>query len=209
MPKLIVSEVSIDKLQEDPDNARIHSRRLIDVVKASLEEFGQVEPLVVHEGIVIGGNGRLKGMRELGWKKVSVHEFKGTKNQAIALALTLNRSAQFAEWDLDQLQTSLDLIEVDMSSLFNENELNSLFPGDPDDPEKEWEGMPEFENEEAGAYRSLIIHFENQENLEDFQSRIGQVLSDKTKYIWHPKQVRADLKSLACNDTSLPDICPD
>jgi len=61
MPKLVVSEVNLDKLQEDPDNARIHSRRLIDVVKASLEEFGQVEPLVVHEGIVIGGNGRLKG----------------------------------------------------------------------------------------------------------------------------------------------------
>jgi len=136
MPKLIVSEVSIDKLQEDPDNARIHSRRLIDVVKASLEEFGQVEPLVVHEGIVIGGNGRLKGMRELGWKKVSVHEFKGTKNQAIALALTLNRSAQFAEWDLDQLQTTLDLIEVDMSSLlFNETELEEMFPNPPEAPE--------------------------------------------------------------------------
>ena len=132
MPKLVVTEVDIDKLQEDLENARTHSQKSIDVIKASLVEFGQVEPLVVHKGKVIGGNGRLKAMRELGWKKVSVHEFKGSRDRAIALALTLNRSAEFGEWDFEQLQVSLESLKsVDLSSLGFADELVELFPEEP------------------------------------------------------------------------------
>ena len=53
--------------------------------------------------------------------------------------------------------------------------------------------MPEF-HQSPKAHRSLLVHFETAEAVEDFERIIGQSLSEKTKYIWHPKKERQDLK---------------
>lgn len=110
---LRIETVAIDKLTEDPKNARAHDRRNIDAIKGSLERFGQVEPLVVREetGMVVGGNGRLVAMKELGWDKTKVVRLKGLSNEdAAALGLALNRTAELASWDGEALnQILLDL----------------------------------------------------------------------------------------------------
>lgn len=51
----------VDELHEDPANARRHPERNKATVRASLQEFGQVEALVVEAGTgrVLGGNCRL------------------------------------------------------------------------------------------------------------------------------------------------------
>ncbi len=57
---LVIKRVPLDSLKLDPANARAHGERNLEAIVASLQRFGQAEPLVVHAptGRVIGGNGR-------------------------------------------------------------------------------------------------------------------------------------------------------
>lgn len=109
---MIVEVVPIGMLTEDPRNARKHPGNNLAAIKASLLQFGQVEPLVVQKstGRVIGGNGRLQVMRELGWTVVKIVRFDIDDRKAIALGVALNRSAETAEWNRPQLADLLQEI---------------------------------------------------------------------------------------------------
>jgi ParB-like chromosome segregation protein Spo0J len=65
---LSIRRVALSTLHLDPANARQHGERNLESIKASLARFGQAEPLIVlkRTGRVIGGNGRMVAMRELG-----------------------------------------------------------------------------------------------------------------------------------------------
>lgn len=107
---LTVETVPIAALSEDPENAMRHSGDNLARIRNSLERFGQVEPLVVMEesGRVIGGNGRLAVMREMGVKSVDVVRYAGSEEEARALALALNQSAEGRAWDTVQLAQQLE-----------------------------------------------------------------------------------------------------
>ena len=101
--------VTIESLKLDPNNARKHSRRNLDAIAASLEKFGQRKPIVVHNGVVIAGNGTLEAAKSLGWKEiaVSVCPADWDADTAKAYALADNRSSELAEWDDKILSTQL------------------------------------------------------------------------------------------------------
>ena len=107
--------VAIESLRLDPQNARKHSTRNIDAIKTSLEKFGQRKPIVVHNGVVIAGNGTLEAARLLGWEKItiSVCPADWDADTAKAYALADNRTAELAEWDAVVLSNDLE----DLSNL--------------------------------------------------------------------------------------------
>ncbi|KKL76444.1 hypothetical protein LCGC14_2044860, partial [marine sediment metagenome] len=95
---------------------------------ASLERFGQRAPLVVREGMVVAGNGRLRAMLELGWTEASVTSADDLNyEEARAFALVDNRSSELARWDdvklMDGLRAASQvkglgaMMQVDMSRL--------------------------------------------------------------------------------------------
>ena len=51
----------------------------------------------------------------------------------------------------------------------------------------EWVGMPEFTQEDKDAFRTIKIHFTNQQDIEYFSTLIEQSISEKTKFLWFPK----------------------
>ncbi|MDH5723390.1 MAG: hypothetical protein OEY94_08735 [Alphaproteobacteria bacterium] len=53
--------------------------------------------------------------------------------------------------------------------------------------EKQWQGMPEFEQEENAPYKKIVVSFKTKEDYEEFAKLIGQPLTTKTKSIWHPR----------------------
>jgi hypothetical protein len=58
----------------------------------------------------------------------------------------------------------------------------------PTDPVmKSWVGMPSFRNEADGPWKTVYVHFRNEDDYKEFQKLIGQNLTEKTKAIWHPK----------------------
>ena len=54
----------------------------------------------------------------------------------------------------------------------------------------DWGGMPEFVQEKQEPHSKIIVRFENEDDLQEFASLIGQRLTNKTKSIWHPKLQR-------------------
>ena len=143
---LVIKRVSIDALHIDPANARAHGERNLEAIVASLQRFGQAEPLVVHAptGRIIGGNGRLVAMRKLGWEKCDVVELDIDELQATSLGIALNRTAELAEWDMASLGRLLEQLRAEdaLGGVgFEDAEIDTLLaeleqtdPSDVDDP---------------------------------------------------------------------------
>lgn len=55
---------------------------------------------------------------------------------------------------------------------------------------KEWVGMPEFKQEQQRPFAKIIVRFETEADLLEFEKLIGQPLTARTKSIWHPKLKR-------------------
>ena len=104
--------VAIESLTLDPNNARKHSKRNLDAIKESLSKFGQRKPIVVHNGVVIAGNGTLEAAKTLGWKEigVSVCPDDWDADTAKAYALADNRSSELAEWS--EIELSKQLLDL-------------------------------------------------------------------------------------------------
>lgn len=99
----------VDSLQLDPANANKHNARSLEVIRQSLQRFGQDVPLVVQkQGLIVRkGNGRLQAARLLGWKYIAAIVVDEDDTEAALRAITDNRSAQFSEWDTEALNKAL------------------------------------------------------------------------------------------------------
>lgn len=124
-----LKQVPVSTLVNDPTNARVHNDKNLDAIVASLDKFGQRKPIVVHNDVVIAGNGTLQAARKLGWETITITEVPSEWDDATAKAYALadNRSAELAEWDKDILaHTLLELQEAewDLSNIgFDESKL--------------------------------------------------------------------------------------
>lgn len=121
------AKVSLDSLHEDPANARKHPDENLADIRASLKEFNQVEPLIVQKSTnkIIGGNGRYKVMRELGWKECDIAYVDVDNMKAAALGIALNRAGERAEWDkdvLDKLLAEMDDVGEELAASLKELE---------------------------------------------------------------------------------------
>jgi hypothetical protein len=107
--------VPIETLHPDPANARLHSKKNIETVKASLAKFGQRAPLVVQQqGMVVrAGNARLAAMKELGWTHAAVLIVDESDVSATAYALVDNRSSELGTWDEETLAELLGALQAD------------------------------------------------------------------------------------------------
>lgn len=190
----------IDKPVPYARNARNIGSNAIDKVAASLKEFGFRQPIVVdEEGVILVGHTRLAAAKQLGLTEVPVHVAKGlNKAQAKAYRLMDNRSHEEATWDNDLLKVEFEeLSDMDIDSAltgFDALEIERLMGEvvEKFDANDEWQGMPEFENEDLTPVRSVIVHFSSEEDAQLFAALVNQTITDKTKFIWYPKQEKID-----------------
>ena len=68
------------------------------------------------------------------------------------------------------------------------------------DPNAEWQGMPEFENDDKTAFKTILVHFNSLEDMNNFAEFIGQTVTEKTKSIYYPKKERGDLLSMVAHE---------
>jgi hypothetical protein len=62
-------------------------------------------------------------------------------------------------------------------------------------PEKwrdDWADMPAYDHENLAPWQTLKVHFRNEADRAAFAQVIGQALSDRTKFVWHPKAELAE-----------------
>jgi hypothetical protein len=131
-------------------------------------------------------------MKSLGMKIIRVQwEDFPSEQAAVAYGIADNKSSEFAEWDDMVLCKLLESQDIAKLSGFNTTEVGIIkklgtVAGNID-PNVEWEGMPEFKLNKK-AFRSIVIHFENQKNVDTFSNVIEQLITDKTRYLWFPKK---------------------
>ena len=53
--------------------------------------------------------------------------------------------------------------------------------------EEYWQDMPEFVQEDQTASKSIIVHFQNKEDMKAFAKLVNQKIGFKTQSIWYPK----------------------
>lgn len=112
--------VPVADLVPDPQNARVHDRKNIDAIKASLQHNRQRLPIIVQKAgmIVRAGNGRLVAAKELGWTHIAAIVVDEPDAQAVAFSLADNRTGELADWDNDVLTRVLsDYMPDDMAGL--------------------------------------------------------------------------------------------
>ena len=128
--------VPVAKLVPYQNNARTHSKEQINKLRASIREFGFVNPVIIDRDFnVIAGHGRIAAAREENIAEVPcVFVDHLTEAQKKAYILADNRMALDAGWDEDMLRVELEALEemgYDLSLTgFDEKELAALFPAE-------------------------------------------------------------------------------
>ena len=128
--------VDIDKLIPYVNNARTHSPEQINKLRASLREFGFINPVIVDDKFnIVAGHGRVMAAQAEGIKEVPcVYVDYLTEAQKKAYILADNRMAMDAGWDEEMLRVELEALQdmaFDLSMTgFDEKELSDLFKTD-------------------------------------------------------------------------------
>jgi DNA modification methylase len=114
-----VVERELADLRPYARNARVHSKKQVKQIAASIERFGFVNPVLVSDdGEIIAGHGRVEAARLLGMKTVpSLALSHLTQAQRRAYVLADNKLALNAGWDPDILAIELQgLIDLDFDT---------------------------------------------------------------------------------------------
>src|SRR5712675_3052367 len=110
----------IHEVKPDPKNPRVHSKKQIRQIAASIKAFGFNVPILIdREGNVVCGHGRLSACRELGWSEVPTLCLDHlTPAQARAFMIADNRLTEIASWNdklLAEQLKDLSLLGLDFS----------------------------------------------------------------------------------------------
>ena len=128
--------VPVDKLIPYVNNARTHSPEQINKLRASLREFGFINPVIIDRDCnVIAGHGRIAAAKAEGIGEIPcVYADHLTEAQKKAYILADNRMALDAGWDEEILRVEIEsLRDMDFDALltgFDEKEIADLFGGD-------------------------------------------------------------------------------
>lgn len=129
-------KVGIDKLIPYVRNARTHSKEQILQLRASIREFGFINPVLIDKDYtVIAGHGRIQAAKEEGYEELPcVFVEHLTDAQKRAYILADNRLALNAGWDEEMLSIELSELQgfdFDLSLLgFDDAELGKLLSVD-------------------------------------------------------------------------------
>jgi|TARA_R100000963_G_C4639255_1_gene102971 hypothetical protein len=200
-----IEQVAIETIVPYENNPR--KKRDIEKVANSIKEFGWQQPIVVDkDNVIIVGHSRLSAAKLLQCKTVPVLVADITPEKAKAYRIADNKTNEYSDWDFSALNKEFtDLLDsnYDLDSLgFEEHELESLIIFDDSntkwlDQKEEWQGMPEYDHDDQTPYRSIIMHFMKKEDLETFLKLIKQDVTDRTRWLYFPRQENQVLKDKA------------
>jgi hypothetical protein len=178
---LKIEYVSIESLSSPDYNPRVWNEENTKQLKESISKFGIVDPLLVNntperKGIVIGGNFRMKVLKELGITEVPVvYTTISDIEKEKELCLRLNKNQ--GEWDLELLS------KFDESFLgtlgFDSEELDKIF--DDEKKEEQFDLKKELDKigiENINVQKADVYCKYRQDFFQGKTRRIGKAASD-------------------------------
>ena len=106
-----IEKIKLEELKLAEYNPRKMSDKQYKDLKASLEKFGLVDPIIINsDNTVVGGHQRLRIMRELGAEYVPTVRVNLSKQDEMELNIRLNKNS--GEFDLDVLANNFEVDEL-------------------------------------------------------------------------------------------------
>lgn len=205
-PALRIEYWPIDRLQPYERNPRRNDKAVPQMV-ASIREYGFTIPVLAKsDGLVIDGHLRLKAAVQLKLAEVPVIPCDTwTEAQVKAFRLMVNRSVAWADWDMDALALEfgdLKALDFDLTLTgFADWETGWTKPEGEGTAKPEWTGMPEFQQQDKMPWQTVQVHFADSVDRDAFAALTGQLITDKTKFIWHPKQIKSSAATFQYSST--------
>jgi len=166
---MIIEKKKLSELKPAPYNPRQSTAKQEKHLKASLEKFGVVEPIIYNKqtGYIVGGHFRVRELTKLGYKEVECVIVDLNEEDERELNIRLN--ANTGEWDWDQLANEWDAEKLDDWGLDLPVDLDSI---------KETKDIPdigeiEFSEELLLEHNYIVLYFDNAMDWEVAQEVYG------------------------------------
>ena len=116
-----IRKIKIEELHLAEYNPRINLKETDEIyqkIKASIEEFGYVEPIIVNSrnNVIVGGNQRVNVLKKKGFTEIECVIVDLDERQEKRLNLALNKITGF--WDNEKLKELFDELELSEEELF-------------------------------------------------------------------------------------------
>jgi len=110
---MIIEKKKLSELTPAPYNPRQSTAKQEKQLKASLEKFGVVEPIIFNKqtGYIVGGHFRVRELKKLGYKEIECVIVDLSEEDEKELNIRLN--ANTGEWDWDMLANEWDAVELE------------------------------------------------------------------------------------------------
>ncbi len=178
-----MKKIEIKKLKPNPNNPRSINKNKFERLKKSITEFPkmlELRPIVVDENfVVLGGNMRLKALKDLGIKETFYIQQKDLTDEQ-KKQFVIKDNASFGDWDWDILANewnNKDLLDWGIDVWQPEEELEKQID--------ENEFSNQIDTYINAQIKQIVLYYNNEEyetalnNLEDI--RLKENLEDNTQ----------------------------
>lgn len=184
-------------------NPRMSTKAQAKRLLASWKDLGQFQTIAVGpEWEVYDGHQRLSALLTVYGPEYVVDVRQAarplTEEERQKLVITAHVGA-VGSWNWDAL-SGWDAgrlgewgMDADALRTWNLDALNLREMIGVDDPNKEWEGMPEYVSGDETPLRSIKVHFYSKEDVDAFSRLIDQTITDKTISLNFPYRERENL----------------
>lgn len=179
-----------DELNKNPKNWRVHTRLQTKSMEAILDKIGWVQEVIVNKrtGNLVDGHLRVELASKRKETEIPVKYIDLSEEEEELVLLTYDPIGALIQADAEALKELADAVDREdegIRALIEDIEGEyGLFKFEAED---EWKGMPEFIQEEEKHFK-IIVHFPDDNAVNTFSELVGQKITEKTKYIWFPKQ---------------------
>lgn len=158
-----IIDVNIASLREYENNPRKNEKAVAKVAE-SIREFGFKVPIVIDkDNVIVCGHTRVQAAKRLKLAVVPcIVADDLTDEQIRAFRLADNKTAEFADWDIEKLDAELAALEIDMS----------LFGFDEDTGKEKGVTERKDLSDEVSEVYEVIVECANEAEQEDVFNRL-------------------------------------
>lgn len=188
-------------------NPRSHPEAQRDATESSLDTVGWIDEISLStngdgpasladnpDAVMFDGHERV----ELGLVRggeaalLPVKWYQLTPKETDFALLVKDPTTEMAETKPKELAALLErtrtmTVDPRLGAMLQARKLRAGMNGQAIDPMAEWRGMPEFNQEDKTAFKSIHVHFKNQDNVDNFAELVGQKIGEYTRAIWYPE----------------------
>lgn len=188
----------------NPKNWRTHPHAQREALGGLISEIGIVNTCIVRpigDGKYMLIDGHLRADVLSDNDKIPCIILDVNEQEADKILLSLDPLSAMAELSPEKLNALLDSVDISADALkslaenlrYQAETFSIPAPSSPTEPANnpadEWKGMPEFDHEDLSPFRTIHVHFRDQESVDKFFILHPEYkITEKTKFVWFPEQ---------------------